>query len=139
MPVVVDANILVYCVVQRPISHAALGCIAGADLVIAPSLILVEVANTLAKYARRKDITVTHAQSGFSTVARLLAEIATCDHLMPQSLELGLQYAHPPADFVYVLLARERRMKLVTADARLLRKLAGTDYGSDVLNVADWK
>lgn len=133
---VVDANVLVYCFVQRPISAKVMAFVAGGEPLIAPSLLLIEVANTLAKYVRRGAIDVALARRAFDALPRLVGEITDAQHLVAPALQLGLVHAQSPADFIYVLLARERSTQLATADRKLIAKLAGTPYQNDVIDIA---
>ena len=64
----------------------------------------------------------------------IVAEIASIDHLVARALELGIDQAHAPPDFVYLLLARERGVKLVTADAKFIAKLSGSSFANDVFD-----
>lgn len=132
---VIDANVIVYCFVQRNISGRALAFIEGAEPLISPDLALVEIANTLAKYVRRKEIEEALAVEAYDSVPRLIGEVADTRHLVPEALRLGLKHKHSPADFIYVLLARERATRLATADTKLIAKLAQTPFIHDVLDI----
>jgi predicted nucleic acid-binding protein len=132
---VVDANVMVCCFVQRPVSARSLAFVGSGEPLIAPDLLLVEVSSTLAKYVRRGAIDAGLARASFDALPRLVGEIVSTQHLAGEALRLGLQHAQAPADFIYVLLARERATHLATADQKLIAKLAGTRYRADVRDI----
>jgi predicted nucleic acid-binding protein len=52
--------------------------------------------------------------------------------------DLAMEIDHSPYDCIYLALAIEAGMPLITADAKLVRKLAGTPYEGRAVLLADW-
>jgi predicted nucleic acid-binding protein len=52
---------------------------------------------------------------------------------------LGVAVNVPVYDCVYVVAGRRASANLVTADTKLIAKLAGTRDHSNVIHIADWK
>jgi predicted nucleic acid-binding protein len=93
---------------------------------IAPPLLLAEVANVLWKRARRGDLTPHDARrcfDGFLRDAPRLIESAATETF---SLGLALAHGHPVYDCLYLALALEQRCDLVTADEKFFRAMSTT-------------
>jgi predicted nucleic acid-binding protein len=58
---------------------------------------------------------------------RLIGERVASPTLMHRALDLAIRLAHPVYDCVYLALAEQRNIPLVTADARLIAKLQSVD------------
>lgn len=92
-----------------------------------PDLFYVECANILWKYVRRFGYPAKSARQDVADLAALaLVTVSTADLLEP-ALELALTYDVTAYDACYAALARQLALPLVTADAPLARKLAGSD------------
>jgi predicted nucleic acid-binding protein len=100
-----------------------LGCksaVAEAAEVVAPTLFVTEVANTLWKYVRAGQLDLEVA------VEKLRGAVALCDRLEPMNenaaiaaLRGAVGAAHPVYDLVYLNLAQAEDASLATADNRL--------------------
>ncbi len=51
---------------------------------------------------------------------------------------LGAEFDVPIYDCVYVVASRRIGARLITADSKLIAKLAGTPDGSNIVHLADW-
>lgn len=92
-----------------------------------PDLFYVECANILWKYVRRFGYPPENARQDVADLRTLaLVTVSTADLLEP-ALELALAYEITVYDASYAALARQLGLPLVTADAPLARKLAGSD------------
>jgi predicted nucleic acid-binding protein len=122
---VIDASIAVKWVVEEPGTAEALALRHEAKL-IAPDLLVAECANILWKKVQRSELTTDEA----SFAARILVgadiELVPMRPLFGATTKLALALDHPAYDCVYLALAIEKDCRLVTADERLLRKLAQT-------------
>ncbi len=56
---------------------------------------------------------------------------------MGAAVRLAGELDHPAYDCLYVVLAHRLRTRLVSADARFLRRLAGTAHAPAVVGLAD--
>jgi predicted nucleic acid-binding protein len=116
---IVDASVAVKWVVEEDFSDAA-RLLAGETL-FAPDLLHIECANILWKKALKGDL--THSQA-----ARVLKELRTSPvttvasgPLLESAFGMAEELRHPVYDCVYLALAAERKMPLITADQRLAR------------------
>jgi predicted nucleic acid-binding protein len=139
LTVVVDANVLVYCFVDRPLSAKVTSFVESHEGLIAPSVALVEVAHTLTKYVRTKAVEREYAEAAFQAARRLLNDIVPIERFMDRAVSLALKYNHTPADFLYVLLARDRDARMATADAKFVRKLRATEFSDQFIDLNVWR
>jgi predicted nucleic acid-binding protein len=100
---------------------------------IAPDLIVSEVTNALVTKVRRREILLAQAR------AAQAAPLGGLDHIFPtapladRALEIAAILEHPAYDCFYIALAEHRSAQLVTADARLLARLATTAWSRTVV------
>ena len=121
---IVDTNVAIHWFVVTEFSSAAARFRDRTDLA-APTLILVEAANTLYKYSRRGQIDPRHCARSVLLIEYLLRELVPNEHLLPEAIRLAFANQHPVYDCLYLALALARREPLVTADRRLAT-IAGT-------------
>jgi predicted nucleic acid-binding protein len=115
---IVDTNIAVHWFVATEFSSAA-GRFRDRTDLAAPSLILVEAANTLYKYSRRGKIDPRHCARSVLLLEYQLRDVVPNEQLLPEAIRLALANQHPVYDCLYLALALERREPLATADLRL--------------------
>jgi predicted nucleic acid-binding protein len=104
VPLIVDASVAVKWLVDEEHGAEAIALL-DRDLLIAPDLLPTEVRNAL----------LARVRHGFEVA------LAPTGTLLGRAFELGLSLAHPIYDCVYLALALERELTLVTADRRLAR------------------
>lgn len=91
-----------------------------------PDLFFVECGNILWKYVRHFGYTADSARQDVTDLQALrLQTVSTADLLTP-AFELALQYDLTAYDACYAALAQQLSLPLITADAPLTRKLAGS-------------
>ncbi|MCA1748185.1 MAG: type II toxin-antitoxin system VapC family toxin [Parasphingopyxis sp.] len=95
----------------------------------APSLILAEVANGLWRGERLGHLQPDSVRNGLTTLSEIFSELTPLDLLLARASEIGRDLDHPVYDCIYLADAERRGVELVTADKRLLRRLAGSAYG----------
>jgi predicted nucleic acid-binding protein len=113
--------------------------IAAAVDLVAPLLILVELANGLRKKTRRGEMTANLAYSGLREIWRFVPQIADLSDLAEPAMALARELDHSVYDCVYLALARRRGATLVTQDQKMVARLARTRYRNDVVRLVDWK
>lgn len=90
-----------------------------ADLVLAPELMLTEVANALWRLQRAGQLEADGLQRRLSRAADLVDVIEPDRHLQAEALALACHLDHPVYDCLYLALARREAAVLLTADKRL--------------------
>ena len=117
-PAVFDASVAVKALLDVPGHDAALAAIEQYAM-IAPALIVTEVANVIWKYHRRGDIdlaTSLDAVRHFSGYPELRPDAA----LHVEATQIAAFNDHPVYDCLYLALARREHLPLISADRRLL-------------------
>lgn len=131
---VIDASVGVKWFVPEEDADKALALLALGQVYI-PRLFLAEVGNALWKKARLGEIDLASVEpvASVQEIAQFLNDEEHTSH----ALEIACRLDHPVYDCLYLAAAEATGMKLVTADARFLRKVAGTAYGQHVCALAD--
>jgi predicted nucleic acid-binding protein len=100
-----------------------------------PDLFYAECANVLWKYVRAFHYPATSARQDVADLLALNLETVSAADLLMDALDLALHHDLTVYDGCYASLARQLALPLVTADAVLARKLAGS--GLDIHLLAD--
>ena len=136
--IIVDANVAVKWFVAQDGSGVAAKLITRGDLT-APHLLISEVTNTLWRYVKADALDAAKACSAISALPRFFNSIIDDASLAPAAFDLGLKLGYPPYDFFYVALAINKDANLITADKRLINRLASSAYRDSVVHLDDWK
>jgi predicted nucleic acid-binding protein len=120
---VVDASIAVKWVIPEVLSDKADRVRDSQDDVLAPDLLLVEVANALWKKTSAREISPREADAAFDLVRRSGIDLHPTGPLVRRAMDMARRLDHPVYDCVYLALAERERAAFVTADQRLLRRL----------------
>ncbi len=91
---------------------------------IAPDLVLVELLNAGWKSERMGAITSAQFEAMGQLAPELFAELVPAAALLPRALAWCRALDHPAYDCLYLALAERDQATLITADRRLLQKLA---------------
>lgn len=129
---VIDANIACAWYLESPVSQAASKLLDAQETMIAPDLMIPEVANSLWRLVISGRITDTQARLVIDRVAGDFQEIVPTAALRQAALELAFQLQHPAYDCFYLVLADRRNAHLITADARFARKAAKAGVGHSI-------
>jgi predicted nucleic acid-binding protein len=132
---VVDASIAVKWVIPEILSDKADRVRDGADDVLAPDLLLVEVANALWKKTATREISPREADAAFDLVRRSGIDLSPTGPLLPRAMDVARRLGHPVYDCVYLALAEREHAAFVTADQRLLRRLAARRLDVSIVDV----
>ena len=119
---VVDASVAVKWVIGEPGAEQALRL--RRHTVSAPELLIAECANILWKKFRIGELTEPEASLAVGLLARSEIELTPMRSLTRRAVELAFLLDHSAYDCMYLALAEAAACPFVTADARLLRKLA---------------
>lgn len=139
MAVVVDASVAAKWLIPEDGSDAAQGLLAREAVLIAPALLLVEVASVLWKSSRSRRIAPGAADAALAVLPGYFAELVADGDLIQGALHLASALDHPVYDCLYIALAQSRDCPLVTADARLVSRLVKSPHRDRVMSLADWR
>jgi predicted nucleic acid-binding protein len=121
---VVDASIAVKWVIPEVLSDRADRLRAGHDEMLAPDLLLVEVANALWKKTAGGEISPAEADRAFDLVSESGIDLRPTPPLLGRAMRIARRLKHPVYDCVYLALAEREHASFVTADRRLLRRIS---------------
>ena len=124
---IIDASVALKWLVEEEGSDGATAL--QEDDLAAPSLLRIEVANVLRTLAVRGMVTPEDALRRLALLqATPLRIVDLDDALEGRALEMALDLSHPVYDCIYLALAERMERRLVTADGRFVRALAGTAF-----------
>lgn len=138
MKIVPDASVAVKWVTEEEDSATADLLLTDANELHAPRLLAAEVANALWSKARQGVIARGDAASLIIAVTGQPINWADDESVVADALDIALALGRPIYDCMYLALARRIGAALVTADARFVNALAGTEYRSDVILLANF-
>jgi len=121
---VLDASAVVRIIEGTPQAAAMGEALAAADLVLAPELMLTEVANALWRLQRAGQLEEADVQQRFERAVALVDHIEPDRTLQAEALALATHLDHPVYDCLYLVLARREVAALLSADQRLLKLAA---------------
>lgn len=113
---VVDASVALIWFVQQTDRQRALALQRHPDGLIAPTLILAEVASGLWRHWKQGVISKEHAQHAIAQLPNLIDALIPDDHLVEGALDAAIDLGFSPYDCLYLVLAEQRAARLVTAD-----------------------
>lgn len=137
--VVVNSCVAVKWVLREEHSDKALELLQADLHLVAPDLVLMEIANALWKNVKRGLVSGEQAKVRLNDVPGFFNRLLTTPDLVAEAFALGDTADVPIYDCIYVVAARRIGARLVTADAKLVSKLAGTPDEARVFHITDWK
>ena len=135
---VVDASVVTKWFVDQNLSDMAERVQAASGPLLAPQLMIAEVTDALRKHVRVRDITLNQASTALKSLPSWFSEIVPMQALASAALAIARKIEHSAYDCFYLALAESRSARLVTADTRLINRVAPTKYKSHVIHLADW-
>ena len=124
MIVVVDASIAMKWVIPEILSDRADALRDRAEHLLAPDLLLPEATNALWKKMTRREITAREAVRALDLLIGSGLDLRPSGLLLGRALALARRLRHPVYDCIYLALAQDESATLVTADQRLLARVA---------------
>jgi predicted nucleic acid-binding protein len=121
--VVLDASVAAKLYFTEASSDAAEAAVRAAGGLIAPELLFLELASVAAKNVRRGTASMAAAATAMTLVRDLLDEAAPLESLFVRAFQFAAQHGVSAYDGAYLALAEERDLKVLTADARLVRRV----------------
>jgi predicted nucleic acid-binding protein len=133
--VVVDASVAVKWFLPEIHSEAAERLLHPNYYCYAPELIVVECMDALRKHVRRSGVAAVDATQ---MVRELLSVVSTpySAHLAPEAFRIAVDHGRRVYDSLYVALALQEGLRLVTADQRLLNAVSPA-YPENMLWIED--
>lgn len=129
---IIDASVAIEWIVEGPLVRAAEEIIQSGELLIAPDLILAEVANALRKLDRQGRASPLQMASGLGSVQSGLTYTVALAELAPAALVIARALNHPAYDCFYIALAEREDGRVATMDRRLAGAVAHTRWASRV-------
>lgn len=127
---VVDASVAIKWFLIEPQFEAAARLLDDKNSLACPDLLFCEVGNALWKRVRRGDLSQDEGHSMLNALTRARIEVHVCSssQLLALAFQVALETKASFYDSTYVSLATLIGWPLVTADRKLLERLAGTSY-----------
>lgn len=136
---IIDSCVAVKWVVREDYSDKAIELLQADLHLAAPDLVLTEIANALWKNVKRGLVSAEQAKVRLNDMPGFFNRLLTTPDLVADAFALGNTADVPIYDCIYVVAARRIGARLVTADTKLIAKLAGTPDEARVIHITDWK
>lgn len=128
MTLIVDASVALKWFVDEQGSDRALALLEGPERLVAPDIAVSEICNGAWRMARTRAMPEAQVRSIVSTISEVVDEFFPSLPLAARALAIARALDHPAYDCFYVALSEVLECPVVTADARLLRRLQGTEW-----------
>lgn len=120
---VVDASVAVKWFVKESLRNQAFDLVTPGVSRSAPDLIFSEVGNALWLKMRRGEVSSDQARLAIASLEGFFDQIVRSEEIAVRALESGATLDHPIYDCFYLACAEHVGGRLVTADARLIKKV----------------
>jgi len=137
MSLVVDASVVIKWFVDEPLHENARQILTSREELHAPDLLISEIGNIAWKKIMRGEIEGTHAQSIVSSLHDLPITLHPSVELIDRALQIASAIKHPVYDCLYLVCAETLGSRLVTADEKFKRVLAGSTLSIICRNLGD--
>lgn len=129
---VVDASVALRWFVQAPGSPEAAVLLAADEPLVAPELVVAEVANAAWKLVRAGQIGREHGARVAAAIGQAFDALVPAADLAPRAWAIAGELDHPVYDALYLALAEREEAAVVTADQRLVARVRRTPWASRV-------
>lgn len=136
MLLVVDASVAVKWLVREDDSELALRLFERNHELYAPRLLASEVGNALSRKARLGEIAKGQALELAAAIPEIAVNWINDEGICPDAVRISIELHHPVYDCAYLALAQRLGAIVVTADARFVESLAGTEYRTSVVTLS---
>jgi predicted nucleic acid-binding protein len=136
--IIVDASVALKWFIEEPGSIEAAALLVPGVIRIAPDLIFAEACNAAWKALRRGLIVPSQYIAVTGRLGDVLTETVPTVGLVPRAGQIAVDLDHPVYDAFYLALAEARNAPLITADERLLKRVASTSWRDRVINLHGW-
>ena len=135
MTLVVDASVVCKWFIAEEGSKAAARLLDHDEELLAPDLVIAEVANVLWRKQKVGQVLPEQAEQAVAALPGFFAELAPAARLATRALVIARGLDHPVYDCLYLALAEQRGAHLVSADPRLKAKAKGTEWARRVVGL----
>ena len=125
---VVDASVAVKWYVTEEGRPQARSLLLSGESFVAPELIVAEVCNVGWRLARSAAISRIEAAEMAEAIGNDIDLLLPLAPLAPRATAIAAELDHPVYDCFYLALAEQRQVPLVTADRRLIGRVAATSW-----------
>lgn len=136
MTIVVDASVALKWYQREPDSEIALVLLDSGSRMIAPDLIVAELCNAAWRLIRLRQMLVGQMQILTDGAPRVFARLHDLGSLAPRAGAIALAVNHPAYDCFYLALSEAEDAPLITADRRLIAKVAGTPFATRTVHLS---
>jgi predicted nucleic acid-binding protein len=135
--IVIDASVAFKLFIPEAGSAEALRLLPYCAAFMAPDIFQLEMAAAAAKYWRRRVITLDEARLIEATARRIVADLRPWQPLLVPAFELAMLLRHGVYDCLYLALAQQLSLPLVTADIKLESKVRQVGLATRVYTLAE--
>ena len=137
MTLIVDASVAIKWFKREHDSPVA-ELVPLADTLAAPEMLLAELCNACWKAFRLRLLTAQQMDATPTVIRRYVGMFYSLEPLAPRAVFISRALDHPVYDCFYIALAEREAAPLVTADRRLLAKLASTPWAGTAVDLASF-
>ncbi|MEO6012294.1 MAG: type II toxin-antitoxin system VapC family toxin [Devosia sp.] len=137
MRLIVDASVATKWAVDEDGHAAAVSLVTADHELLVPDFVFVEIGNALWKKVVRQEISKEQAVLAATEVRIAFSDLLPTVELAEPALMIALELGHPIYDCIYLAAAEEFQARVVTADRRLLSKIAGTRFSDLAVSLDD--
>jgi predicted nucleic acid-binding protein len=129
---VIDASVVAAAVFHETHGESAQRILASRDVLIAPDLILAEVANVIWKRHQRGELDDSEANDLLADVQRLPLQLIPTPTVVHSALALATRIRRTVYDCTYLALSLELGAVMLTGDRRLVNSLERSPMSTSV-------
>jgi predicted nucleic acid-binding protein len=137
MSLIIDASVAAKWYLAESNSDKAQQLVEAGHELIAPDLLLVEVANTFFKAWLRGAIDETQMARSLSMLPAAFSSLWPTRDLVADAAVLSRILRHPVYDCIYLALAWRTGAKIITADERFMKAAHASAWDDFLLNLQD--
>jgi hypothetical protein len=127
--IIVDTSLALQWVLPEEDSRRADGYLQRKLMIVSPDVLMVEVANVLAKKVRADNLIIEEAHEALSIVRSSVSQLMPTEPLVRRAMELSANLSHPVYDCVFLACAEAQGGLLATRDAPFVRRVTERGFG----------
>ncbi len=139
MNLVIDASVAIKWFLAENLHAEARRLLDGDDILHAPDLLPVEMANAAWKKAKRKEIDGGQAKAIALAHLRGVPELRPSADLIDRALQMALELDHPVHDCVYLACAEAVGGIVATADKRFQDAVRASEWSRLIRHLSEFR